>query len=245
MTNILLVTTFWDAVPYDIAVERETQLIEDEACFGSWSRNGVKVLRLDYTVPHSAFQVLHQLVKMTPIHEMRSLGSLNQCLDEDRGVGTQECHDNIGAMVRVRSSGGSVNGQQHIYENIPAPGIDPETVRRNFEAYRQQWVRALEDRRRKDEHHSKQMVDEHEEVLAGLRRKEAEYRGEAERLAAERIAGAEKRGNELERYKHRLYKMHRCISRDFSRNYPCDRCDLPIKRYSHYFRKFILAQLEH
>ena len=244
MTKVLLVTTFWDVVPYDVAVERETQLIEDDACFGSWSRNGVKVLRLDYSVPHSAFQVLHQLVNMTPIHEMGSPGSLNQRSAEDR-VGTRECGDNIRAMMRVRNSDGSLNGQRHIYENIPGTGIDLEGVRRNFEAYRQQWTRALEDRRRKDEQDSQQISDEQEEVLAGLRRKEAEYREEAERLAAERITGDEKRRIELNRYKHKLYKMHRCISRDFSRNYPCDRCDFPIKRYSHYFRKFFLALLEH
>jgi hypothetical protein len=238
--KVLLVTTFWDSVPHDTAVEREKQLIESERFFGSWSQNGCKVIRLDYSVTYSAFRVLDELVKIAPIHEKGGPGSRSQRPAEGAKVGTQERRANGGVKMQGRNSEIRAKGQKPTCEENPGPQIDRETVRTKFEDYRRQWAQALEDRRRRHAQEFKQKADEYAEILGRLRRQEEEYRQEAERLAAERNAKAEKRNKELERCKRRLYRTHRCISRNFSRDYPCDRCSLPIRRYSHYYRKSML-----
>lgn len=241
-TKVLLVSTFWDDVPLSLGLEREAELISNDEFWGAMIRSGSEVKRLDYRNPDSIFDILEEVSSNilynpgirvpgesigNPNIQNLSINSLDTISEREfEQIERQMRHylRQLEEQTEARAREREAVLQQRFEEGMRLGQMEAEAQRlREVEA---------EERRSRENIALEQRLQE----------RMLENQKEAERLAAEQNAELERRSKELSSVRGEVFRKYVCVSRRFSRDFPCDSCHKPIKRYSHHYREFSLAR---
>ena len=239
LSNVILVTTFWDTVSLDIGQSREKELLTNKQFWGRMLEKGCQVRRLqDNGNREEALKIIENVgmgkVTLQAQREIVEQGKNIKDTAAARETAKASAEfERILAMERERARQELAQRELREARRIRA---EKERIEREAEEERRQ---AAERRRYEEERERRRFEEEQRRLVEEARRKEVEHQEKMTRIRAEYEAEQRRAQEEQFRMRQVYYRNYRCIGKYIGKYRLCDRCGKNIHdRWRYFYREF-------
>ena len=246
LSNVVLITTFWDTVSLDIGQTREKELLTNKQFWGRMLEKGCQIRRLqDNGNREEALKIIECVgMKKVTLQAQREIVEEGKSM-RDTAAAQEAAKARMEFEQKLAEERERARKELAERELREAQRIRAEKARieREMEEERrraQEERRREEERRRYEEENKRRRIEEERQRLVreALKREE-EHKARMARIQAE--CEAEKRRAEAEklRIRREYYNNYRCIGKYVGRYQLCDRCKRNLhERWVNYYREF-------
>lgn len=224
LSNVILVTTFWDTVSLDLGQRREKELLTNKNFWGKMLEKGCQVRRLQNNGNREeALKIIESvgMGKMTLQAQREIVEEGKNIKDTAAARETAKASAEFERILAVERERAKLELAQRELREAQRVRAEKERIEREAKERR----RLEEERRRyEEERERKRIEEERRRLVEEARRREVELQERMARIQAEREAEQRRAQQEQSRIRREYYRNYRCIGKYIGKYRLCDRC---------------------
>jgi len=244
LSNVILITTFWDTVSLNVGQSREKELTTNKQFWGRMLEKGCQVRRLQDNKNREEALKIIQIVGAGKV----TLQAQREIVEEGKNI-----RDTAAAQETARAKAEFERLLAEERERVRRELVERELREaRRIREEKERIEREAEQRRRQEEERRRyeeeimrmRMEEERRRIIEEDRRRESELRERRARLQAEYEAEQRRAEEERLRIKREYYRNYTCIGRYVGLSRLCDRCKNNLHdRWRYYYRESLTCRV--